>query len=152
MNCEQIQDILLNDYLNKEISPEQKKVVDEHLHQCPTCMEFFNHATEVVLPMETAQKHSVPDDDWQNIKNRIETQKEKGTSIFHFPKPILPLAFAVIILISFFAAREFAETIKPPIVCVMEHEDAILYLTDEFEEFMGTDFENEEYFLEEFFL
>ena len=54
MNCEQVQDILLNDYLNKEISPERKKVVDKNLHQCTMCMEFLDHATKVIIPMDTA--------------------------------------------------------------------------------------------------
>ncbi len=64
MKCEDIE-LLLIDYINRELSVEMNSLIEKHLHECPLCRNNFEETEKIVgniqsisadIPVEEANK------------------------------------------------------------------------------------------------
>ena len=49
MNCKKIQEWILTDYLDGEMSQDQKDVLEKHISSCSECKRFLFAAKETVV-------------------------------------------------------------------------------------------------------
>ncbi len=75
MKCEEAK-ILMMGYLDGELSPEQKKALEEHLQECAHCREEWEKFSQLKKETEEMKFRPLPeiywDEYWQNVYNRIE--------------------------------------------------------------------------------
>jgi len=119
MNCKKIRGLLIADYPDKELKPEQTKQVEEHLKGCPACKAFEQTvAQKAVLPFKDAQELPAPAFVWTKIREAIDKQeqlqgqfdvwgwlKKKFDYLFVFPRPVYALVtimtvFLTVILVA----------------------------------------------------
>ena len=110
MNCKEIQELIMTDYIDGEIEEKLEKEVREHLKSCSRCQEFEGSLRkEAIEPFKKVEPVSPPEFTWSKIKRRIEEEKTKGwlaglgdglRAIFTIRKPAVAAAtIAVVILI-----------------------------------------------------
>ncbi len=76
MNCDQIKELLLTDYLDQNLSDEQTQAVDRHLNACPACREFAASVeTYVSAPLESLERGAPSEAVWQKIRTEIESEQ-----------------------------------------------------------------------------
>ena len=164
MKCNDIQELILTDYLDGEIHPDIKRQVDSHIADCQVCREFLAVSRQVVdEPFKHAQpKFENQEKVWQKIKFKIEeevlTEKftpqwnwlERMKSILTVPRVSVALSVVVIALLT--AAVYFRSS--PHTMMVHQSSDNSEVINDVVEELsMGEDEEDsygtdlESYFL-----
>ena len=76
MNCREIRDMILTDYLDGEQWEERSIEVEKHLTACSACRDFATQVKEkTVLPLQQSKPIQVDEEViWQNIKAEIETE------------------------------------------------------------------------------
>jgi len=93
MNCKNIktmlndmQNILMTDYIDGELGPEQLKIAEEHLGSCSDCRQFKEDLLKnAVIPFYSIEKAVPPAYIWQNISNGIiEKTNNNYLSFFGF--------------------------------------------------------------------
>ncbi|MDP8266359.1 MAG: zf-HC2 domain-containing protein [Candidatus Aceula meridiana] len=111
MKCKQIKELVLTDYLDDQVSKEQKQSIEEHLTQCTACREFAAEAKEVLKnPFESVQPIKAPDHLWNKIEGAIEKHRQEsliqkawdalsGTFAAHKPVFALSTVAATILLL-----------------------------------------------------
>jgi anti-sigma factor RsiW len=73
MKCQQIQDRLLTDLADAELSVTDKLVVDEHLAGCSVCRAFLASVQEVDAQIAAVDGSGMPPERvWENIRYKIE--------------------------------------------------------------------------------
>lgn len=112
MNCRDIQELLLTDYLDARLPDGRKSLVDSHLHQCTACAAFWAKARAAVDPLKSAPGVDVGPALWTRIKEGISAQEEqkwqkaltpgfveKLHGLFHVPRPVYVLATVVLLFV-----------------------------------------------------
>ncbi len=83
MNCKNIQNLLLTDYLDEQLEEEKKKSFDNHLSSCFKCRELASVAqNNIMQPFINAENFIPSDQIWQRIKKAIEEKPEPVRSGF----------------------------------------------------------------------
>ena len=116
MQCEKFQELILTDYLDRELAEEQRAALEAHLAQCPRCREFAEKALKVAVePFEQLERLKPSPQLWANIKEAIKGAPqpdareapddfwERLKQLFYFPRPALVLATAVLVTIMLLA-------------------------------------------------
>jgi len=109
MNCERIQELVLTDYLDGQLTPAQKQHIDGHLHECPQCRAFVQAAHQTAFePFLHAEQLKPSESVWQTIQESIEAENakinifenlwEKLKSLTLVPNPAVVLATVVTFL------------------------------------------------------
>jgi len=81
MKCRDIQDMILTDYLDGQIDPKKKGIVESHLKECAACREFLVTATEAVIkPFDHSESRVPPESIWQGIQDVIHREQEVEVS------------------------------------------------------------------------
>lgn len=116
MQCKKVQELLKADYLDGEVSLEQKRDIMEHLARCPECHRLEEELkAQRMLFQETRQE--VPERVWHNIRDAIvaeglnqEANLREGffarlKKYLFAPQPVFVLArtLTVIIFVGFLA-------------------------------------------------
>ncbi|MFA5259995.1 MAG: zf-HC2 domain-containing protein [Candidatus Omnitrophota bacterium] len=117
MNCNQIRDLILTDYLDERLSGRTLNELKDHLLKCAACREFERVARQAAVePFEGLPVAKTPETVWQNIRELITEEDRRfspswaqlwGTSwkkMFGFRPavawagliPVLILAFVVV--------------------------------------------------------
>lgn len=102
MRCEQIQEMILSDYLDGQMADHQKQQVDQHIHQCEQCQEFLKVAKVAAFdPFMDIPLIEPPEQIWKNIEHRIIQEKVAEVSRSGWMKNIyirfqLPFALATV--------------------------------------------------------
>jgi len=112
MNCREIQDIILTDYIDGRLDQKRKCFIDEHLEHCHQCKEFFFTVQErLVMPFSQAEKQKVPAVIWDRVKEAIEAGQEQPRvslideilerlrQIVAMPKPVFAFASVVTLVL-----------------------------------------------------
>jgi anti-sigma factor RsiW len=106
MNCERIQELLLTDYSDGQLSADQRKSIDGHLSRCPQCAAFADAVrVTVVDPFIKAERLKPSVSVWEGIRESILTQEEKTTvwerirSLVLLPRPVMAFAAALIVVL-----------------------------------------------------
>ena len=84
MKCKEIQNLILTDYMDKELSDDQCLMIEDHLSHCQECQELIQTAR--VMNEEFAKAREVDLDQekiWQNITEEI--KQEQASSIIYTP-------------------------------------------------------------------
>ncbi len=72
MKCKQVQEWILTDYLDGEMSLQDKNVLESHLKTCATCREFASAVKKISMePFQDLRKENPPDVVWSRIKESI---------------------------------------------------------------------------------
>lgn len=171
MNCKEIQEKLLTDYLDAEADERLEQAVERHLASCPACREFLAAVRQTtVTPFTEAHEEDILDKEavWQEIKGRIQEEGPSapatayGTDwlaelkkLIWFPRPALALA-ALLLIVAAFAFR-FYGTHPAPVqeLASQEVQTSTDDLTDAWDEFtVAAADEDEDYgtAIEEYFL
>lgn len=80
MDCNQIREGLIVDYLDGFMPENEKKTYDEHLSYCYDCRNYFNDLKETAsMPFQAFRGQTPPQDVWPSIKERILTDSAAGS-------------------------------------------------------------------------
>jgi len=78
MNCREIQEIVITDYIDGQLDQKRKCFIEEHLAQCHHCKEFFILTQESsVKPFISAERQKPPEIIWENIREVLGAQQEE---------------------------------------------------------------------------
>jgi len=112
MICDDIKDILKGDYLDGELSVQEREFVARHLAQCAACRVFEKNLQAQRRVFQQAVHKKPPVQVWSNIQTAIEKEqivqkrsvRERLISLVEMlfaPRPILALgsAFAIVFLV-----------------------------------------------------
>lgn len=112
MKCKRIQELILTDYVDDQLSGEWRQFVDDHLTNCPHCRKFAQAVKATVQPFSQAEKMNPPEDLWPRIKQAIEAERISAetewietfirnlTHVFSVPKAVLAMMVMLIIMAS----------------------------------------------------
>lgn len=102
MRCRKIQDLIVTDYSDNEISPENKNLVEEHLANCSRCREYKTILTKFAIEPFRKIRTSKPSDSvWRRIKEAIEPENRFSLApkFFYIPRPVFALATAMVLVL-----------------------------------------------------
>jgi len=93
MKCEQIQELLLTDYLDGQLDGEGLKSIEQHLSDCPGCREFLAVARKITVePFYSSKKVFLSQEDvWHRIKQQIEKEHSQPSLSHRLAEMILGL-------------------------------------------------------------
>ncbi len=166
MKCDNVQELILTDYLDGQVNEEQKKNIEKHLASCVHCREYELVARETVItPFNNTEKLSPPKATWDKIRNQIEEDERQEItnpfadlirgikSALYIPKPVFAVAsVAIVILIIVTVIQLPSDDQKIAKMSAEEQIECMTYLLGEFNEELadeGSDFGAS---VEEFFL
>ncbi len=97
MNCSHIQDLILTDYIDGEVSPEMKAQIEQHTSECAECRTFLFEALQTTIkPLSKAEKDfEAKEEVWQKIQTQIEEEQVKRPSILEYLSNGFKTFFAV---------------------------------------------------------
>jgi predicted anti-sigma-YlaC factor YlaD len=104
MNCKQIKEILITDYIDNELNGEQLMAIDKHLSACVACRQFKQELlVNTINPFKNAVNIAPPAYIWNNIRTTIaERQSNRSTLPSFFTRlisfPRVSIAAAVMAL------------------------------------------------------
>ncbi len=111
MNCKKVKELILTDYLDRQVNEEQKKQIEKHLASCVNCKEYELAARKTVIePFNKTERVNPPEEIWHKIKGQVEEeQKELANpftdfihrikSLLYVPRPVLAVPTIVIVLL-----------------------------------------------------
>jgi predicted anti-sigma-YlaC factor YlaD len=140
MNCKRIQEFLITDYIDGQMTNKSKDLIDQHLDHCPACMgylrnikkeaidPFVNSSVEVPDKILWAQlKQAIEEDQQQQLKESLKPNFwEKISSAVHIPRPAF--ALATVITMIFMIGSTGQLFFNPPIVKI-NGQDQVQYLS-----------------------
>lgn len=110
MNCKEIQELLITDYIDNEIDDRSRNEIEQHLKACKECGRFEQALKQAaVTPFEGAAKEKVPEHIWHQLKGRIESEQavSQPVNVFDRLRTILPMRKPVFALAAVTAAVLF---------------------------------------------
>lgn len=110
MKCKEFQDLIITEYVDGEISPDNLNLVNEHIDNCNTCRQFRDAVVNIAVePFKNINKADVPEFIWERINEKIQ-QKNKSLlnnwfetirNLFKFPRlAIATVSISVALLVS----------------------------------------------------
>ncbi|MGE5280405.1 MAG: anti-sigma factor family protein [Deltaproteobacteria bacterium] len=116
MNCRNIQDLILTDFMDEETSEDVRRRIKEHLERCDACRAFEAAVrATAVRPLEAAGRAEVPARLWPRITSRIYADGlrpaaagplERIKNFFFRPRPVFVLSsVAALALFAVLAVR-----------------------------------------------
>lgn len=164
MNCKNVEDLILTDYLDGQMDDEKKKQLEKHLADCASCREYELIARKTVIgPFNDSERVNPPAVIWHKIKEQIEEEEELTSpfadlirrikSLLYVPKPAFAVAAIVIILLITVSVIKLPSKNQEIVKVAPENQvECITYLISVFDEGPlneDNDFETsiEEYFL-----
>ncbi len=110
MNCEKVKELIITDYLDRQVNEEQKEQIEEHLASCRHCKEYELAARKTVIDLfNNAERLRPPEAVWHKIKEKIEEEQELTSpfadlirrikSFLYVPKPALAVATIIVALL-----------------------------------------------------
>lgn len=145
MNCKQIQELILTDYIDQQLTTERQQEIKTHIKNCPSCLEFETVVkTKAINIFKENNIVKTPAYVWNNIQEKIyaeqklgfiELLKNKLANLFILPKPAYAIAgiLTVILLVTPFFIKKNSTYISK--------EES--YLLEQFESINSLDTEND---------
>ncbi|MFL6562694.1 MAG: zf-HC2 domain-containing protein [Bacillus sp. (in: firmicutes)] len=106
---------LMHEYLDDEITPDQERILREHLQSCKECEAVFNELKKTIAFVKSVSHMQAPDDFTAKVLSRLPKEKRKiGMQRWLKNHPILAAAslFLILMLGSVFSTwnqdREFS--------------------------------------------
>ncbi len=167
MNCKNVEDLILTDYLDGQMDEEQKKLIEKHLASCVHCREYVLTARKTVIaPFDNSERVNPPAVLWHKIREQIdeEEQPEALTSPFadfihsiksllYMPKPAFAVAMIVILLLVTVSVVKLPSKNQEIVKVDTENQvECITYLISVFDQDSMSEDDNFEDPIEEYFL
>jgi len=116
MRCEEVQELILSDYMDGELGDERRRDVEAHLGDCEACREFKAAAfARAGATLKEAPRADAPSYIWERVKQKIAAQAAERSnirmsaadlmgkmlsSLARVPKPALAFAAAAVVIIA----------------------------------------------------
>ncbi len=71
MNCKKIQELLVTDYLDGELSTTILDSIKQHMDSCIHCRQFEQETQRIMLPFEKARYIEPPTRVWKGVREKI---------------------------------------------------------------------------------
>ena len=85
MNCNNIKELILTDYVDNELAPDKRTLLETHLMNCPACRNLASSIKETAGILADGKRVSLDRDKiWQKITAEIAS--EKSPSIIYEPR------------------------------------------------------------------
>lgn len=163
MNCKQIQELIITDYIDKQIDPKKKEKLRTHLKECNACRKFASVAEETMQPFNKAETTNAPEHIWQAVKNRIEesTQPAESNIIMDFLRNLSPLTIlsrprlavvSVLVTVIFIGIFIIGQPLIKKAMINNYLNEQVLFLDGLEEDIADEDYLNLDTSIEEFFL
>ncbi|MGF6952912.1 anti-sigma factor RsiW [Neobacillus sp. B4I6] len=68
---------LMHEYLDEEITPDQERILREHLQNCKECEAIFNELNKTIAFVKSVSHMQVPDGFTANVLSRLPKEKRK---------------------------------------------------------------------------
>ena len=111
MTCQEFDNIIA-DYIEGNITAEQKTAIETHLQQCANCQTAFNYYKQVVEKLQTLPHEKCPDTVVEKVFHSVWVTDSKPSVLTNIYHTILErhswkisFALAVIILVFLFFIR-----------------------------------------------
>jgi hypothetical protein len=76
--CEHFKDLILTDYIDRELDKARASDLESHLLDCEDCRVFFKEVkSNVAVPFERIGQQPVPAELWGTIKQNIERKNQE---------------------------------------------------------------------------
>ena len=112
MNCDEIKDIIVTDYLDGELNEEMAHSIESHINKCSDCFQFENMLKlKAVDPFKSMKVSAPADSVWKNIKDNIEhgqkIQDENGIlsvlmhkarDLFGIKRPVFAILMLMVVI------------------------------------------------------
>lgn len=112
MNCKEVQDLILTDYIDGELDMEAFREVNRHIETCKACRVMTEAVIQtVVTPFKDLERVTPPEPVWHHIKDEISRDHRKGlfryvseklSPIFLLQRPIFAvpaIAIALVVIV-----------------------------------------------------
>lgn len=106
MECEEIQKLMMG-YLDKEISDDEKRLVEKHLSECRKCRAEFDSFTQLKEVTDKVKLADLKEDIWAGYWKGVYRRIERGTGWFF-------LSIGAIILAAFGVFQFFKNLFLDP--------------------------------------
>ena len=126
MRCEEMQELILSDYADGELSEESRLEVEEHTRVCQVCRDLAQVMREhAIKPFAEASRIEPPAYILERVKEKIasETARRGGVlegaralageillSLTKIPRPVVVFAATVMVIVAIMIALPFSET------------------------------------------
>ncbi|MBU1062281.1 MAG: zf-HC2 domain-containing protein [Candidatus Omnitrophica bacterium] len=146
MNCRRVKDMILTDYSDREIEPDQRELIEKHLAQCKTCRAFASMVRRSAIePFIKAEPQKPLDSVWHRIKEKIEAEtrqearpysipnlKDKLKTFIYIPRPVFTVAIVMVLVIALSVVAKLQ--VNKQEVASIQSEEQIEYLVNLFGE------------------
>lgn len=100
MNCEEIREMLLTDYIDGELDADAALVVKRHLASCGSCRAFEASVREAAVePFKEAPVVAPPAHIWKGIENAI-GRETPARRPFAFPRSVFVAATVAMLIVA----------------------------------------------------
>ena len=109
MNCKQIKEILITDYLDGELDETEKAGINQHLSHCQHCRQYLKSIMATTIKPFADSLRDVPSPRvWQKLEDRLDQKAKNGLffnplEIIHrlldVPRSIFALSSALALLL-----------------------------------------------------
>lgn len=164
MKCEKIQEFILTDYLDGQLTEDQKNTIESHLAQCSRCREFAETARKVAVePFAAAKPIAPPEHVWHKIKETIFDEQPDAIgmrkrilqgweSFLGVPHPVMVMVFVLILLLVSVTLGAFVNTQVVEKKRTKEQVEYLAYLTQPLADTAAKEDQGLGTLLEEYFL
>ena len=111
MECEEIQKLMMG-YLDKEISDDEKRLVEKHLAECRKCKAEFDSFTQLKEVTDKVKLADLKEDIWAGYWKGVYRRIERGAGWFF-------LSIGAIILAALGAFQFFKSLFQDPTVSIV---------------------------------
>lgn len=147
MNCKEIQDLILTDYIDQELDLQEKKQVDQHLESCASCQALLSSVTKQACePFDSTEKVCAPQSVWNEIKQAIDVQDQQPSFVdnlivgakdfFVVRRPVFALSTVFVVLLLVVSLVRMPASVNKDVSDVGN-----IYLAETFAYLSGTDSE-----------
>jgi len=92
MNCKNIQELIITDYIDSQLSKKTRQKVEEHLKTCKNCKKFEKILLKsAIQPFKKVKKHIPPEKIWIEIQKLLVKEKKYIFNISHKFKNFLQI-------------------------------------------------------------
>ena len=104
MKCADIQK-LINRYVDGEINPEEKSIVQEHIASCTACKEFSSDIAAIKTDIAKLNNKEVPGDFVVSLMRKLDKETQEyslGWEMGNLSKRLIPYPVLASLIIAFF--------------------------------------------------
>ena len=127
MECKKVQDRLITEYMDQELSSGESEEVERHLTACLDCQRFFEAVQRsAVVPLKEAGEMQPDSIVWQRIQEKIEAKRLRSANGFwkladvlapllRMPQPVFRVAFVTALILVVVVLAKWPSSYADPV-------------------------------------